>query len=303
MSEEEEEQTTEPTIEDRVQNALDSFNRGGDYYDYRPTHYNADAYKSLRNTVELYRGGIISDDGVKAAIREYRDRCEVGSLDFDIRQTEPPMPEMRRMSLLFGYEIGRKTTARLDAEQRKVFRGLKILTNLKLVMECKQAVTEKVGQQFRAFVLSVKNPEFTALAEEVKVYNPYHKRLTELPVTLTKDRPDELFMAAQSTDAAAETGPGPLVTPGVTDNGAFEARLGELPLKSTARAVRKSPPRRLGYTLPTGEIVVERPEEIFLVTNFEKHEEFAAYCDELHEKIYGANNGANNGTNPANSDA
>lgn len=297
----------EPTIEDRVQNALDSFNRGGDYYDYRPTHYNADAYKSLRNTVELYRGGIVGDAEIKAAIREYRDRCEVGSLDFDIRQTEPPMPEMRRMSLLFGYEIGRKTTARLDAEQRTLFRAAKLTENLRLVIDCKQPITDKVRQQCTGFVVKmpahVVTPELLTVINEIEVYNPYHKRLTELPVTLTKDRPDELFMAAQSTDAAAETGPGPLVTPGVTDNGAFEARLGELPLKSAARAVRKSPPRRLGYTLPTGEIVVERPEEIFLVTNFEKHEEFAAYCDELHEKIYGANNGANNGTNPANSDA
>src|SRR5947207_664765 len=191
--------------EARVQAALDSFNHqiinaDGvevtlrlDRYDYKLTHLNVEANRILQNTIQLYTTGVVAEDAVKQAIREFRDASEVGHIDFNIRVLEPGIREFRRMQLIFGREAGQKLIpARTEAE-RTMYLQEKIRLALSSALSHRIVVTDKLAQQFAALMAHTKerSPELLKIAVEYETYNPYKRRLMQMHVAVAYEQREE----------------------------------------------------------------------------------------------------------------
>ncbi len=267
--------------DERVEAALKSFNIQVmvvdgvevtlqlDKYDYRVTHFNEEAWRRLKNTVELFKGGVMDEATVKDHIRAFRDLSEVGHIDFNIRALEPSPGDFKRYCRLFSWEGGRITTSRTPDERRN-YLDRKVVHCLQLTMAARQPVSEKLAQQFRGLCARRKEkpPELEAVILEYERYNPYAKKLAEPPtVSVNYDKPPE------APAIPAETA----FVPEPVDNTGFESR------QPAHAELKFKPPKQLGFTKPTGEVMVTRPEMIVVArTDLPVHEDFKEFCEELY---------------------
>lgn len=261
-------------IEERVQATLQGFNAQAELCDYRPTWFNQKARADLDEACYDLSAGRYGPDELKPFLRAYRDACAISYIDFRIKVSEPGPGEFNRMALLFGPLTNDvRLLPPRDAEAREDYRRTKILKAMRLIMETKQAVSEKLRQQFSWLMVRYKTkpPQMLAVAVEFESYNPYQKRLNPAPgVVMTNHFAEETM---QETKPAPE----PMFAPETIDNSAFEARLPATPAKASKKPwvdtyKPTAEPMPVRVTLAPHEL----PAEI--------HEEFAAYCRGLYEK-------------------
>lgn len=264
-------------IKARVDKALASFNQEGfsQSYDFRPTHANAESKKLLEEASYNLSEGKINEEQLKLAIKAYRDTCPACYIDFHILALEPGQLEMERIKKLFygSEDFPATILTPVDDSSRRAQVEAKILGVMKLTMEAKQVVSEKLRQQFSWLVVRTKekSPAMLATSMNFESYNPYQKTLTPaLPVSFVRD---------SEVSAPKELEGSPSVfSSTLGDNSDFESRLPQAPTKKK-RPSKPSGPRReieqaADVWLSEGAKEAAPPHEL----PNEIHEEFAAYC-------------------------
>lgn len=272
-------------IEERVKHSLEALNTPDEIYDWRLTHYNSGAWANLQEGCYFLSEGKIEETTFKVLIKTFRDLSLISYIDFHIKVPEPGVDEFRRMNLLFGpLDKDVRILPPRDAEARKTYLQEKTLSAMRLSMENKHVISEKIRQQFNWLMIREKNktPDMLATHLNLENYNAYQKRLAPGPtVVLTQHRgfEGEVEIAAPA--------PAPMFAPSTVDNSSFESRLGPTQTKAPrAAGVRKQakingvPTEITVFPYePEAEAPHELPSEI--------HEEFAAYCQNLYEKDKG----------------
>ncbi len=279
-------------IEERVTNSLGAMNTPEELYDWRLTFFNSHAWLNVQEGCYALSENRLSEADLKSLIGVFRERSEISFIDFHIKAPEPGPEEFDRMARLFG---PLRNDVRLlpprDAKARKAYTQQKILASMRLMMETRQPISEKLRQQFNWMMIRTQNtertPEMMAVHLQFADYNSYRKVLIPgAPVSLTQHRMEEKDQEA-TTPAPAPMFPSSFGT----DNSDFESRLA--PVKVTHRIQNPRPPQKIDLTAAkdwgtVGDVVVslavhELPSEI--------HEEFAAYCENLYDRMKDAEDG------------
>lgn len=286
-------------IEERVKHSLEALNSPNELYDWRITHYNAGAWAELQEGCYALSEARISDSQFKDLIRLFRDKSAISLIDFHIKVPEPGKEEFKRLSQLFGVKPDVRLVPPRDEGDRKLYLQLKTLEAMRLTMEHKQIVSDKLRQQFTYLMLraSIKTPEMMAVHLQFESYNPYQKHLSPAPKVAIRNhfvKPEPLpelppigDPTSVPTKAKCIEPSTSMFAPTVVDNSSFESRLPPVTRKSGrgARPHRPLPPMALRpeqivvMDMGREETAHELPSEI--------HEEFAAYCKNLYEKAKG----------------
>jgi hypothetical protein len=279
-------------IEERVKLSLEALNTPKERYDWRLTYYNAEAWTELQEGCFALSEGRATEDDLKALIKEFRDRSELSLIDLHIKVAEPSLDDFKRMAYLFGpLRKDVRIIPPRDEGDRKAYMQLKTLEAMRLTMEHKQIVSEKLRQQFTYLMLraSIKTPEMMAVHLQFESYNPYQKHLSPAPKVTIRNhfvKPDpqtEAPTPAEATPAPATPAPAPMFSPTVIDNSSFESRLAP-PTKKAGRGPRTHRPLPPMNLRPEQIVVMdmgleEAPHEL----PSEIHEEFATHCEELYK--------------------
>lgn len=271
-------------IEERVKHALEALNSPDELYDWRLTHYNSGAWANLQEgcyfaSDESPQEEKIADVTIKELIKAFRDRSVISHIDFHIKVPEPGKDEFRRMSLLFGLKPDVRLLPPRDEGDRRSYRELKTLEAMRLTIEHKQIVSEKLRQQFTYLMVRtpIKPPELLAVHLKLEGYNPYQKKLSSAPNVNLRNH----FVPIEKTVNQAPAPAEPMFGPSSVDNSSFEARL--LPTRSQAKRQPTKSPWADTY-IPSKEPM---PIEVTYTPPTEIHEEFATYCQNLYEKAKG----------------
>lgn len=283
-------------IEERVKHSLEALNNQEELYDWRLTFYNTPAWANLQEGCYFLSQGQIEEATFKVLIKTFRDRSLISYLDFHIKVPEPGVDEFRRMAFLFG-PLNRdvRLVPPRDAEARKAYVQEKVLSAMRLSMENKHVISEKIRQQFNWMMIreKVKTPEMLAVHLSLESYNPYHKKLAPCPVvSITQHR--EIMETEQEQVPA----PAPMFKVEAVDNSSFEARLAPAPVKTPRnkareRAITNYPgveKTALVNGVEQQVVIYPHNEETAALCHelpSEIHEEFAAYCQKLYEKTKG----------------
>lgn len=278
-------------IEQRVKNSLEALKR----YDWRITFYNHEAWKNVQEGCFRLSQNTLSELDLKDLIKVFRDRSEISFIDFRIKVAEPGVDDFKRMAYLFG---PLRKDARLlpprDEGDRKAYLQLKTLEAMRLTMEHKQIVGEKLRQQFTYLMIraSIKTPEMMAVHLQFESYNPYQKHLTPAPKVVMRNhfvKPEaqpEAPAPVETTPEPVTPAPAPMFAPTVVDNSSFESRLAPSTKKSN-RGPRRHPQLPPMNLRPEQIVVMDMGPETPHEMPSEIHEEFAAYCQNLYEKAKG----------------
>lgn len=252
----------------RVQAALDSFNtqkimlEGNvevtlklDRYDYETTHYNWAAHNLLQDAIISYDNGLIKDEQIKYLIGDFRDRSEVGWIDFSIRVVEPTKERFEHLERLFAIKRDKRLVAiqMLGTEHRKHL-AQKLYDTLGVLTRQGNKPTAKMLAQFEQFFAREAEPSVDLLGLRHALTEKLEKPLTKLEVTLNRD-----CEAPEIKEPITEQ-----LLP--ADNSHFEARLAPRAAMPTSRRSAKT--------------VTLTPVEIHVELN-DKHPEFAAWCEEI----------------------
>jgi hypothetical protein len=270
-------------IEERVKHSLETLNEAEELYDWRITHFNDLAWLNVSEGCYQLSEGKLSENDLKSLIKVFRDRSEISYIDFHVKVPEPGVDDFQRMVILFGLKPGTRLLPPSNFDDRKTYLQKKILSAMRLTMENKHVVSEKIKQQYNWMMIreKTKTPEMLAVHLNLESYNPYQKKLTPAPaVTLTQHR------GFEGTVEIAAPAPAPMFAPSRVDNSSFEARLAPAPAQATRKKARSHPSVPLPREIDRVTAVWEKegaPHEL----PTEIHEEFAAYCQNLYEKAKG----------------
>lgn len=273
-------------IEERVKQSLEALNSAEEIYDWRLTFYNTPAWANLEEGCYFLSEEKIAEVTLKELIKTFRDRSQTSYIDFHIKVPEPGVDEFRRMAILFG---PLQTEVRLipprDADARKAYLQEKTISAMRLSMENKLVISEKIRQQFNWLMIreKEKSPSLLAVSLNFESYNAYHKKLASAPtVTIVQHR--------GLLEPIAAPAPAPMFAPSAVDNSGFESRLAPTQVKRSIRTMGR--PARVRNEMPiaptgsTHYCDIEQPEAPHELPS-EIHEEFATYCQNLYEKAKG----------------
>lgn len=278
-------------IEERVKHSLEVLNSPEELYDWRLTHYSQPAWANLEEGCYWLSEGDpekMTEATLKVLIKAFRDRCHISYIDFHIKVPEPGVAEFRRMVRLFGLTVTDGYHPRLvpprDADTRAAYREAKVISAMRLTMEHKQVISEKLRQQFTYLVIrsKVKTPALLAVSLKFESYNSYQKKLDAAPTVALRNH----FMPTieDTTSPAPTPAPKePMFAPMVTDNSSFESRLP--PTQARRFPGKKGKVRVNGGPLVDATFYPIEPDIDFPhEMPAQVHEEFAAYCQALYEK-------------------
>ena len=284
-------------IENRVRDSLVALNSPDELYDWRLTFFNGPAWDDLSEACYELSESKIGEDKLKEHIKLFRDKSEISFIDHHIKVPEPSKKDFERMALLFGpLRNDQRLLPPRNAETRKVYVAQKILAAMRLSMENKQVISDKIKQQYNWLMIRTQNtertPEMMAVHLQLSDYNAYHKRLEPGATVIMTHH---LIQQEQLTDAEALEIVEPMFGSSSfgTDNSSFESRLADVPIKGKRTARERAGeykthhvPVALGVELAR-EMLNPAKQEAAHELPSEIHEEFAAYCQDLYEKAKG----------------
>ena len=267
-------------IEQRVQRSLEALNSPDEIYDWRLTHYNSGAWANLQEGSYFLSEGKIEETTFKILIKTFRDLSFISYIDFHIKVPEPRVEDFRRMALLFGpLNKELRLIPPRTQEQRAEYLRQKTTDAVRLTIDCRQVISEKLRQQFTYLLIRTKERplDLLAIALNFENYNPYQKKLLPAPaVVLGYHLNEEEETAKRETEENLTTSDA-----GKTlDNAEFELRLAPTPVKFTKP---RSGTGSVAENFRPAPAIAEAPHEL----PGEIHEEFAAYCQNLYEKAKG----------------
>ena len=236
-------------------------------YDYGLTHWNADEHENLQKAIVAFDAGQIEGESVKQAIRFFRDRSEVGRIDFAIKVLEPTVERFEQLHRLFQIERDNRVVApAMENAERYKRLAKKLYDTLSLTTSDGNVATFKMRKQFDLFVSRTQNPspEVLGLQGALLAAQP-EKRLRQFEVNIEYDTGAVANAPKDEPEAKLEA----------LDNSAFEAKLKPAPPEYLARTVGIR--KRSSVAQP-------EPVEIYVEVS-KQHPEFTEFCEQLYLQI------------------